>query len=159
MAFLRYVYRLLLGIWIGGLLCFGAVVAPALFKALTPGQAGAVVHLIFPRLDAFTVAAGVALLALGFALEGRPQGVAAWRAGLVGAMLGLACVSAFMVTPRMAELRNLAGGNISALPKDDPARREFGGLHAASSILLVGELLLGLGVLALPFRRRDAPLA
>jgi len=153
MGLLRYLHRLLLGVWIGALLCFGAVLAPALFQALTPGQAGAVVHLIFPRLDAFTVAAGFVLLGLGVAAEGAPKGRARWRVGLLGAMTVLALASAFAVTPRMAVLRSQAGGNISDLPREDPIRREFGRLHGVSSVLMLGEVLLGLAVLALPFGR------
>lgn len=151
-----YLHRLLLGLWIGGLLCFGAAVAPALFQALAPGQAAAVVQLVFPRLDAFTVAAGFALLGLGLALEGRPRGAGLWRQGLVLGMTVLACASAFAVTPRMARLRAQAHGSLSDLPKDDPIRRQFGQLHGASSTLLLGQLLLGLGALALPLRRQDA---
>ena len=152
-SFLGYVHRLLLGIWIGALLCFGAVVAPALFQALTPAQAGSVVHLIFPKLDAFTVFAGFALLAIGAGVEGWPRGRAAVRAGLLIAMTLLACTSALALTPRMASLRAQAGENISDLPKEHPVRQEFGRLHGVSSLVLLGELLLGLGALALPLRR------
>jgi hypothetical protein len=150
----RYLHRLLLGVWIGALLCFGAVIAPSLFQALTPAQAGSVVHLVFPKLDAFTVFAGFALLAMGIAVEGRPAGRGRIRAGLVVAMTLLACTSAFAVTPRMAALRAQANPSMSDLPKEHPVRREFGRLHGVSSMLLLGEVLLGLGALAFPLRRR-----
>ncbi len=150
----RYLHRLLLGVWLGALLCFGAVVAPALFRALTPAQAGSVVHLVFPRLDAFTVFAGFALLALGAGVEGWPTGRARVRAALVVGMTALACASAFAVTPRMADLRAQAGSEMSSLPSEHPLRREFGRLHGVSSMVLLGELLLGLGVLAFPLGRK-----
>jgi len=153
---LNYFHRLLLGLWMGALVCFGAVVAPALFQVLTPSDAGAVVQRLFPKLDAFTVAAGFTLLCLGVAAEGLPPGRARWRLGVRGAMTGLALVSALAITPRMAALRAQAGGNVSTLALDSPLRREFGRLHGVSSALMLGEVLLGLWLLALPFGRDGA---
>lgn len=155
MELLRYVHRLLLGAWIGALLCFGAVVAPTLFRVLTPGQAGSVVRRVLPVLDGYGAIAGLVLLAVGWACEGAPRGRARLRAGaLLGATLA-AWVSLFVVTPRMTELRAQAADQISELPADHPLRREFGKLHGVSSSLSLAALLLAGVALAVPLRRRE----
>lgn len=157
MEILRYVHRLLLGIWLGALLCFGAVVAPTLFKVLTPGQAGQVVRRVLPVLDGYGAIAGVVLLAVGWVVEGAPRGRARLRVGaLAGATLA-AWVSLFVVTPRMSELRAQAADQISELPADHPLRREFGKLHGVSSSLSLAALLLGGVALAVPLRKRESP--
>jgi hypothetical protein len=143
---LAYLWRLLLGVWIGALLCFGAVVAPALFRSLPRAEAGAVVRQVIPVLDIYGLLAGMALLALTFA---GPQAGAAWaRRGLLLAMIALCAGSYFAVTPRLERLRQDAGGRISELPADHPARREFGRLHGVSTVLSGAVLLLGLVALA-----------
>ncbi len=154
MELLRYLHRLLLGVWIGALLCFGAVVAPTLFRVLTPGEAGAVVRRVLPVLDTYGVIAGVALLVLAWVCEGPPRGRARLRAGLVGAMTIAALGSVLVISPRMAALRAQAADQVSELPPEHPVRREFGRLHGASSALSLAELLLGLAALAIPLKHR-----
>lgn len=152
---LLYLWRLLLGAWVGALLCFGAVVAPALFRALPPADAGAVVRQVIPVLDAYGMIAAVALLALG-AREVRDK--RAWlRSGLLTAMGLLAASSFFLITPRMEALREEAAGRISDLPSADPRRQAFGRLHGASSATSAAVLVLGLASLAFPPRPRPRP--
>jgi hypothetical protein len=144
-------WRVLLGVWVGALLCFGAVVAPALFRTLPPAEAGSVVRQVIPALDRYGLVAGGALLALTFTW---PPGRGTWlRRGLLAVMIALCAASFFGVTPRMERLRQDAGGRISELAADHPARREFGRLHGVSTVLSGGVLLLGLLALALPVRR------
>lgn len=152
---LPYVWRLLLGAWVGALLCFGVVVAPALFRALPPAEAGAVVRQVIPVLDGYGMAAAATLLALSYK-EGRDR--RAWiRSGLLTAMGVLAAASFFIITPRMEALRTQAAGHISDLPMTDPHRQEFGRLHGASSAASAAVLVLGLASLALPPRPRARP--
>jgi hypothetical protein len=155
MAFARYLYRLLLGAWMGALLCFGAIVAPALFRELTPEFAGAVVRRIIPALDVAGMAAGLGLLGLGLWVEGAPRKRAAVRAALLGVMLLAAGTSYFVLRPRLAQLRGEAPAKMSELPKDHPVRREFGRLHGLSTFLMLGELVCGLVALGLPLRPKQ----
>lgn len=139
-------WRVLLGVWVGALLCFGAVVAPALFRSLPPAEAGAVVRQVIPVLDVYGLLAGLALLALTFA---GPSGRATWiHRGQLLAMVLLCAASFFGVTPRMERLRQDAGGKISELAPGHPTRREFGRLHGVSTALSGAVLLLGLVALA-----------
>jgi hypothetical protein len=146
---LSFLYRLLLGVWLGALLCFGAVVAPALFKVLAPGQAGSVVRQVIPVLDLYGLIAGVVLVAVSLAYEGRPRGKSAVRLGLLAAMVIAVAISAFYVSPTMESLRESVGGEMSKLAPGDPVRRQFGALHGVSSVLMALELVLGLVALGL----------
>jgi len=149
---LLYAWRLLLGAWVGALLCFGVVVAPALFRTLQPADAGAVVRQVIPVLDLYGMAAAVVLLALS-STEGRDRRT--WiRRGLLVTMWALASLSHFAITPRMEALRAEAAGRISDLPSADPRRQQFGRLHGASSAASAAVLVLGLAGLALPPRPR-----
>ncbi|MBX5484349.1 MAG: DUF4149 domain-containing protein [Myxococcaceae bacterium] len=157
MGVVRYLFRLLVGVWVGGLLCFGAIVAPALFQVLTPEQAAHVVRRVLPAIDAYALVAGGLLLILAFVHDGVPR---SWpqriRAVLLIGMTACAALSAGWVTPEMDELRTRANDSISSLPREDPIRREFGKLHGVSSALALAELLAGLVVLALaPGPRRS----
>ncbi|HYV49992.1 MAG TPA: DUF4149 domain-containing protein [Myxococcaceae bacterium] len=150
---LLYVWRLLLGAWVGALLCFGVVVAPALFSALSPVEAGLVVRQVIPKLDVFGMAAAVVLLGLWVRGARDRKG---WIArGLLAAMGSLAALSFLVITPRMEALRAAAGGKISELPAEDARRMEFGRLHGASSAASAAVLVLGIASLALPPRTRE----
>ena len=150
MATFSYLYRLLLGLWLGAIVCFAAVVAPALFQALTPAQAGGVVRGIIPVLDRFALLAGPALLAISIGLEGLPRRRGAWlRGALLLAMTLCGGVSGGWVTPRLDSIRAQSGDRISALAAEDPLRQEFGRLHGGSTALMALELLAGLVALGL----------
>jgi uncharacterized protein DUF4149 len=150
-----FAWRLLLGAWVGALLCFGALVAPALFRTLPPAAAGDVVRQVIPALDRYGMAAAALLLALSYP-EGRDRRT--WiRRGLLAGMGVLAAVSFLAITPRMETLHAEAGGHISDLPRTDPRRQEFGRLHGASTTANVAVLVLGLAGLALPPRPRTRP--
>lgn len=160
MGVIRFFYRLVVGVWMGGLLCFGAVLAPALFRVLTPEQAGSVVREVFPSLDVFALVAGVMLVALSVAHDGVPR---SWlhriRVVVLSVMFGCAAVSFWWVTPKMEALRRQANDSVSALPKEDPVRRQFGALHGVSATLMLAELAFGLGALALGPRSRRGEVA
>jgi hypothetical protein len=150
-----FVWRLLLGAWVGALLCFGALVAPALFRTLSPAEAGDVVRQVIPALDTYGMVAALLLLALSYP-EGSDRRT--WiRRGLLIGMGALAAVSLLVITPRMEALHAEAGGRISDVPRTDPRRQQFGRLHGASNALFAGVLVLGLAGLALPPRPRSRP--
>jgi hypothetical protein len=51
------------------------------------------------------------------------------------------------ITPRVAAIRDDAGGHISALADSDPRRTEFNRLHALSSAVMLIVILAGAGLL------------
>src|SRR5260370_14500151 len=58
----RFLQFFTLGTWIGAVLYFGAIVAPAAFSVLTPDQAGALVGLTLGRLHLIVLVTGVIYL-------------------------------------------------------------------------------------------------
>ena len=156
MPVLRYIHRLILTLWLGSIFFFAAAVAPALFRTLSGADSGAVVRELIPRIDAGGLLAGPLLIGLAWAVEGRPSGRARVRAVLWGTMAVLAAVSLTVVTPRLDRLRARAVPSISALPSDDPLRREFGALHGVSTLLMLGVATFGLVTLAWPLAKEKA---
>ena len=134
----------LLGLWIGAMLFFAGVMAPAAFAVLeTPAQAGQLVARTLAVLN--LVGAG---LALAVALLSRRLGGGAWLPG-IALGLGLLCIlSHFGVTAALAEIRATPGWD------SDPAlRRRFGALHGVSVGLLGATLLGAVALLAAQGRR------
>jgi hypothetical protein len=151
MAVRGYLYRLLLGAWVGALLCFGAVVAPALFHVLPSEQAGAIVRRVLPILNSYGVGAALLLL---FTTQSTTVNRRVWiRMALLGALGMFAALSLFAVSPRMTKLRESAPTALSQLSPDDPIRHQYGIWHGVSSALAAGQLVLAL--VALGFEPRD----
>jgi len=155
MGALPFLYRWVIGTWAGALLAFGALFAPALFRVFTPPEAGEVVRQVIPALDALGLAAVAVAVAVALMLEGASTRRARARLALLALAAALAGASAGWVTPKMASLREEAGGAISALARDNPVRRQFGQLHGVSSGLMLLEWLLASAALAAAPGRRE----
>lgn len=149
MSMRHAVSQLLVAVWSGALICFMALVTPALFQAYAPDEAAKSVRLMLPRLDLLSIV----LVALALGLSFKASKV---RSALLGTALLLALLSALWLTPAMAELRQQAGDKMSQVPKDNPLRQQFGRLHGVSSAGMALELLLGLAALTLG-RRGPSP--
>lgn len=146
----------LLLLWTGMALDFAGLAAPALFKVLPSRDlSGQVVSAILPRLDyaafgAFGVALALSyggrwLQEIGDALPIGPLRL--WSFTAMVALL-LTFASAFVVTPKVLEIRNRMNGPIESFPKDHPERRAHGKAHGISAQFLVLRMLLALGLAA-----------
>jgi uncharacterized membrane protein len=139
-----------LGIWVGGMLTLGVLVAPTLF------------HLVHSRLEAGTIFGQIlrifgfcqialAVVCLGAlaalrAAGGLSRRRAALRIGAVSLMLGLVLVSQFYLSPRIvAERERIAG--FDDVPSGTPQKALFDRLHRLSVQLAGATLILGIGVL------------
>src|SRR5260370_17582470 len=101
----RFLQFFTLGTWIGAVVYFGAIVAPAAFSVLTPDQAGALVGLTLGRLHLMGIVAGVIYL-LVTAIWARSAPALRRPAPLLGlVMVVLSFISQFWAT-----------GPIDALP-------------------------------------------
>jgi hypothetical protein len=160
-AALGTVYLVALSTWLGGILVFGAVTAPAVFgTARKLGQdhrgmplwdfAGTAIGEGFRRFGYVAVAAGAVMLAAGAAyssMTGRSRGSALAQAGLAGAAWAVALWLAFGLFPRMFDLRG------------QMQMHAFDALHHTASRALQVEALLLVGAAAvtaaahLPARR------
>ncbi len=61
-TFVRFLQFLSLGIWLGSILYFGAIVAPAAFAVLQSDQAGVLIGLTLGRLHLMGMVAGIVYL-------------------------------------------------------------------------------------------------
>ena len=155
MAFLKFLMLLALVVWIGGIIFFAFVEAPALFTVLpTTRLAGDVVSSSLSKLHWMGIISGVVFLVCSVLYNqlrhGRPKVFAASHV-FVALMLALTAISQFRITPKIRALRAEMQA-FDRLPGNDP-RPEFDRLHAWSTRLESGVLLLGIGVVALTARK------
>ena len=139
-------------VWIGGIIFFAFVEAPALFTVLpTTRMAGDVVSVSLTKLHWMGLFSGIVFLICSLAYNqfkhAQPKPFAASHI-LIVLMLVLTSISQFGITPRMQALR---AGPLNMDTGD--ARSEFDRLHAWSTRLEGSVLFLGLGVVALTSRR------
>jgi len=147
---------LALVVWIGGIIFFAAVVAPTVFKVLpTHHFAGSVVTRSLGILHGMGIVCGIVFLITSMANSYSARGAVhplAVRHVLVLVMLALTVISQFVVSAKMSALR-AAMGEIDLVPVSDARRLAFNQLHAWSTRLESGVLILGLIVLFLVARR------
>ncbi len=133
-----------LGGWIGAMVLFAAVVAPAAFATLpSPELAGPLVGRVLGVLHLAGAGLGVGLALLA-ALLGRGR----MSVLLAMALAAVCLVSHFGVSAPLSEMRDLAGA-------DPETVRRFGTLHRIS-VSLFGVTLAGALLLAALHARADA---
>ena len=148
---------LALGLWLGALCFFGAVLAPVAFQLL-PGlfpqnppaaihAAGTIVGASLTRLHYLGFACGLIFILLILVLSRfahwhsyAPQTI------LVLAMLVLTAYSQFFIIPKMDTVRDAVGGEITAVPTNNPGRQIFDDLHRQSTH--VETVIAGCGLVA-----------
>jgi len=149
MSILRYLMLLSLVVWVGGVIFFAFVLAPTAFQVLpNPHLAGNVVARALGKLHWIAIISGIGFLISSLAHSRLMNGTAhvfALRNLLVCVMLVLTLVSQLGIIPRMDALR-ASLGDFAAVPLDNPQRVQFDALHAWSTRLEGGVLLLGLVV-------------
>lgn len=142
----------LLSAWLGAVLVFSAVVAPAAFAVLpSRAMAGVLVGRVLPALFISGMTLGALLLVAELA----------WRRGHWGpavaftTMLAACAIAYFVLGARITRLRAEIGGPLDALAPGDPRRAAFGRLHAVSVALLGVALVAALvAILVLALRER-----
>lgn len=138
-------------VWIGGIIFFAFILAPTLFSVLpTTKLAGDVVNATLTKLHWMGLISGVVFLVASLLynwqkhVQLRPFALSHI---FVVLMLAFTMLSQFGITPRMRELRS------SSAMMDSVGRSEFDSLHAWSTRLESGVLLLGIGIVGLTARR------
>lgn len=129
--------RLVLTLWIGGLLTVGYLVVPVLFHQLPgPQLAGQVAAELFTLMGWFGLASAFVLFVIYSFLDR-----AKWRFLVILFISILIAISLFYLSPEIVGLRDMAGG---AFQKGSEIYSRFAMLHgiASGSYLLVS--LLGL---------------
>lgn len=152
----RFLQFFTLGTWIGSILYFGAIVAPAAFTVVPNiDQVGAFVALTLGRLHLVGIVAGAVYLVATVLLEGSPAALLRPAPLLVALMIVLTFVSQFWVIANMDALRAQMG-SVAATPASNPLRASFDRLHTLSVRLESGVLFAGIAALIL-ISRKPAP--
>ncbi len=144
---------LALGIWLGALVFFGAVLAPIAFTQLPPlfgvqglHAAGLIVGGSLVRLHWMGLFCGLVFLLVMVLARAHYRSIVP-QSVLVLLMLLLTAYSQFSIIPRMDTARESIGGNVAAVSADNPGRQIFDRLHRTSTHVEGLVLLCGLGAL------------
>jgi Domain of unknown function (DUF4149) len=147
---------LVLGLWLGALVFFGAVLAPIAFSQLPPlfatpaagiHAAGMVVGGSLVRLHWIGLFCGLIFLVVSVVARAHYRTIIP-QALLVLVMMLLTAYSQFSIIPRMNTARDSVGGNVDAVAANNPGREIFDRLHQQSVHVEALVLLCGLGALA-----------
>ncbi|WP_263408739.1 DUF4149 domain-containing protein [Terriglobus tenax] len=167
-AFLRSLRLLSLIAWMGGIVFFGAIAAPAIFSPqvleLTHGSThipGIIVGLSLTRLHWVGLGCGIVLIlttVLLYQRSGRNRMQMYAIVALTALMLCLTLYIGFHVMPLMEHDRELVGGDFTNLPLTNPERADFDRKHELSTRLEQIVLLCALGV-TLAVATEDLPKA
>jgi uncharacterized membrane protein len=143
----RFMLMFSLGVWVGSIIFFSFVVAPAAFAVLPKTEmAAGLVGVTLTNLHLIGLACGVLFLVASFLIKLRS---AKLLRTLVMVMLVLTTLSLFGIMPQMQRIRTQVGGSIEALPPQDAGRAAFDRLHQMSVGLEGVVLLSGIAGLAL----------
>jgi uncharacterized membrane protein len=154
--FANAIHLLALVLWVGSVVFFSLVAAPALFRTFPPEEAGRAVAAIFPTYYALGAVCGLVLLATSLWRARTPSRPADARRAVwvVGLMLAANLYAALVVQPRAADLKEqMRGEGAVALA----ARAEFRSTHGVAMGLNAAVLLGGMALVALtaPRLRQD----
>jgi len=139
----RFLQFFTLGTWVGSILYFGAIVAPAAFTVLTQDQAGALVGVTLGRLHLLGIVAGIVYLLVTAIWARSALALVRPASLLVIVMLVLTFVSQFWVMSTMDALRAQMG-SVAAAPPANALRASFDRLHGISVNLEMAVLACGL---------------
>jgi uncharacterized membrane protein len=166
-ATLRFFFLLALITWLGGLLFFGAVLAPVAFTVLpTNHLAGLVVGASLRHLHVIGLVCGAILLITQLMLgpQGRKRAFTAALV-LIVVMLALTSVSQFAIIPAMDQHRAAAltgfssDAELKTVPEDNAELAAFNRLHNISTWVEQGVIFCAVvltALAALPPRRIPA---
>jgi len=137
MLLLKFTHLLSLSVWVGSMIFFSFMAAPAIFKALPRETAGDVVARIFPQY--YKLGCLCSVLALGsLPLISSPD---PGRLFCLGGMTALSFYAALVMGPKVRRLKSAlraAEGDIEA------KKRQFSKLHGLSMGLNMLVLAMGL---------------
>lgn len=151
---MRWLQLLAMVVWVGGIIFFAFVLAPVSFHTLSSVQlAGTIVGATLKVFDLVAFGSGIVFLAAtGWIYAQSPmrlKGRYEMELLLVGIMLAATAYLHWGILPPMDRDRANAGGDISAVALDNPARIHFDRLHKRSEHVEELVLFVGLGVVFL----------
>jgi len=160
-AFIKQVRLLLLGVWIGAAIFFGAAVAPALFGVLRGAGltnadelAGSIVSRLLAVVNKGGFEIALFLLITGWFVNRSRSRLAQYAEMIsIAIMAIMASINQWVIAARMLDLRRSMGGAIDRVTPADPRRIAFDSMHRYSVMLMTIALIAGLVAFALASRR------
>lgn len=145
------------GLWLGGLVVLGAVVAPTIFRNVPAPTSADAMTLVFRRFDKVAMICGAVLLLVeawrAFArLDGARVRADLARVGVAGVAAALAVGQGMVISPRIAELH--ASGAVRGL---DAAGRQLDSIHKLAEAEAKVQLALLVVFVALVVHRLARP--
>ncbi|HEV7242993.1 MAG TPA: DUF4149 domain-containing protein [Thermoanaerobaculia bacterium] len=144
----NFVYHLGLAIWIGGAVVLGALVAPALFRALPRPQAGGIFGPTLRRFARLRLAALVAtIIAAGVKHAVWERTATAWisvRWAALGILAAAVLYELAWLEPRLEARRVHLTPDMA---EDHPERRAFNVLHKRAEGLMKASLVAALAAM------------
>jgi len=149
----RWLELLGMGVWIGGMVILGALVAPTVFNTVKPIEmAGEAMSLVFRKFNGGLVYVCIVLVVFGFLgkfFMSQRRRRSLWiEGGLLTVMVLAGLYIGAILGPRMEELRRIRMTD----PSNSTAIIEFNRDHRVSVSLFSVNLLLGLAVLLIHAR-------
>lgn len=143
-AVVKWLYLAALIVWLGEIVFFSFVVAPAIFRTLPTADAGRAVGAVFPLYYRLGYVCGGALLLTTLFLMGGAVSRTWWgvNAVLAALMLGATLYAGVVIQPRASELRP----QIHDATAPPTAKEEFDRLHRLAVQLNGAVLLCGIVV-------------
>lgn len=152
---LRTIRSLALTFWIGGILFFGAVVAPRAFQLLgKQADFGTFIGACLLTLHGAGLWCGIVVIVMVRLLKQHAR-LPLVQLGLVLAMMVLTWSSNRFIIGPMEHDRALAGGQIEALLPGSPLRNDFEARHKWSTTIESLILLLGIAEIAVAASERE----
>jgi uncharacterized membrane protein len=158
-TFLRFLKVLSLGLWVGSIFFFAAVVAPAAFGVLpTHYLAGLVVSRSLGHLHWLGMACGLVFLLSSVLIALFAGGPNPFRKSdlLIVAMIGITLLTHYTVEKKMLQLRE-SMGVIDTVARDDPRRVQFNRLHKFSTGMEESVFVCGLVLMYMMAKHQDEP--
>lgn len=155
---------LLLGLWLGAALFFGAAVAPTLFGVLRGAGlananelAGSMVTRLLRIINQGGFEIALFLLVTAFFINRNRNRLARYAEVISLAIMAIMTgVSNWIISARLLELRRAMGAPIDQVSPVDPRRMAFDSLHRYSVIMMAVAMVAGL-VAFLTMARRGRP--
>ena len=148
----RHLRLLLLGLWLGAAVFFGAAVAPTVFGVLRGAQlsnanelAGMMVARLLATINRGGFEIGLFLIVTGYFVNKRESRLARFAEMISLAIMAIMTgVSHFVISARMLAIRGALQVPIDQIAQDDPRRAAFDALHHYSVMIMGVAIIAGL---------------
>jgi hypothetical protein len=158
----RYLRLLLLGLWLGAAVFFGAAVAPTVFGVLRGAQlpnanelAGMMITRLLAIINRGGFEIGLFLLVTGYFMSKRESRLARFAEMIsLSIMAIMTGVSHWIVSARMLALRAAMQAPIDQIASSDPRRIAFDALHGYSVAAMGVAVIAGLAAFLIMARPR-----